>query len=149
MTTFIQDVLLDLSRQGKDLSELVFVLPNKRSGIVLKNEIGSVSLKVQFTPKILAIEELVQEISELRLVSPTTLLIETYRAYCASSFQESPESFDQFLNWGPRLIQDFVEIDRYLIEVDSLFKSIQQLKSIEAFGQDQKTPLASNYLKFW
>ena len=91
MTTFIQDVLLDLSRQGKDLSELVFVLPNKRSGIVLKNEIGSVSLKVQFTPKILAIEELVQEISELRLVSPTTLLIETYRAYCASSFQESPE----------------------------------------------------------
>ena len=60
MTTFIQDVLLDLSRQGKDLSELVFVLPNKRSGIVLKNEIGSVSLKVQFTPKILAIEELVQ-----------------------------------------------------------------------------------------
>ena len=63
MTTFIQDVLLDLSRQGKDLSELVFVLPNKRSGIVLKNEIGSVSLKVQFTPKILAIEELVQEIS--------------------------------------------------------------------------------------
>lgn len=149
MTTFIQDVLLDLSRQGKDLSELVFVLPNKRSGIVLKNEIGSVSLKVQFTPKILAIEELVQEISELRLVSPTTLLIETYRAYCASSFQESPESFDQFLNWGPRLIQDFVEIDRYLIDVDSLFKSIQQLKSIEAFGQDQKTPLVSNYLKFW
>ena len=149
MNTFIQDVLLDLSAKEKDFSELVFVLPNKRSGIALKSEIVSVSLKMQFAPRILAIEQFVQEISELRPISPTGLLIETYRAYLATSLQETPESFEQFLNWGPRLIQDFVEIDRYLIEVESLFKSILQLKSIEAFGQDPKTPLVSNYLQFW
>lgn len=149
MNSFILDVLNDLHRKEKDISELFFVLPNKRSGVILKNELAAFSKEFQFAPSILSVEEFVQEISDLQLVSPTRLLIETYKAYRSTTTSENPESFDQFLNWGPRLIQDFIEIDRYLIDVDDLFKGIMQLKSIEAFGKDPKTPMVRNYLKFW
>jgi len=149
MTTFIQGVLNDLSNKGTVFSSISFVMPNKRSGVVLKNELAKIANEFQFAPKVYTVEEFVQEISELNPITPTRLIMESYSAYKDISQQEHVDSFDQFLNWGPRLLQDFIEIDRYLIEIDSLFEGIMQLKSIEAFGQDPKTPMVSNYLKFW
>ena len=150
MTTFLEDVLIDLKHKNLDLSELVFVLPSKRAGTFLKHYIARTIDKPVFSPKIYSIEEFVEELSDLKSVSNIELLFSFYKSYKNAHGDNKLYSFDEFSQWAQILIQDFNEIDRHLILQNNIFDYLTAVKEISHWSMsDNKTTFIENYLTFW
>ncbi|TJY38197.1 PD-(D/E)XK nuclease family protein [Pontimicrobium aquaticum] len=150
MPNFISDVLKDLEIKEVNLSNLTFILPSKRAGVFLRNEIATNASKTIFAPSIISIEEFVEELSQLKKISNTELLFEFYSVYKSQTPIEQIESFETFSKWARMLLQDFNEVDRYLIEPKSIFKYLSDIKDINHWALEKnQTPLITNYLAFW
>jgi len=150
MTSFISDVLIDLKSRDKNFSHQTFILPSKRAGLFLKNELSNVIDKTIFSPEIISIEEFVEDLSELKTVSNTELLFELYSVYTKLTKKENTEPFDSFSKWAQILIQDFNEIDRYLIPQEKIFNYLSAIKDVEHWSlQKDPTEIVKNYLSLW
>ena len=150
MTSFIQDVIVDLQKKEGDISQLTFILPSKRAGIFLTHILSQTSKKTQFAPDVFSIEEFVETLSDLKYCSNTELLFEFYEVYLKITPNEEVESFDKFSKWAQLLLQDFNEIDRYLIPTDNIFDYLKSIKEINHWSlADEQTEYIKNYLSFW
>ncbi len=150
MKSFIFDVLNDLNNKGKNLSELTFILPSKRAGVFLKQELSNVVNKTIFSPIIISIEEFVEELAQLKTISNTELLFEFYNSYAELTKKEERDTFEGFSKWAQILLQDFNEIDRYLIPQSNIFEYLSAIKELEHWSlEEPKTKVIKDYLKFW
>jgi hypothetical protein len=150
MTTFIFDVLEDLQNKKINLSQLTFILPSKRAGLFLKHKLSEVTNQTIFSPSIISIEEFVEELSKLKTVTNTELLFEFYNTYVVLTKKEQVESFETFSKWAQILIQDFNEIDRYLIPQDKIFNYLSAIQDLKHWSlEENKTEFVKNYLSFW
>ena len=150
MESFILDVLCDLKTREVNISNLKFILPSRRSGVFLKHQIGKIIQKPIFSPVIISIEEFVEDLSEMKSTSSAELLFEFYSVYLAITDAKRAESFESFSKWAQVLIQDFNEIDRYLVPQEKLFNYLSAIKGIDHWSMDNdQTELIKNYLKFW
>lgn len=152
MATFIFDVLQDLQKKGTNFSSLTFILPSKRAGIFLKHQLAQVTDKAIFSPAILSIEEFVENLSELKNITNTELLFEFYEVYLQLTNENEKDSFESFSKWGQILIQDFNEIDRYLIPQKNIFNYLSAIKEIEHNHwslEENQTEFIKKYLSFW
>ncbi len=150
MATFIFDVLKDLQNKHVNLSSITFILPSKRAGIFLKNQLTQVVKETIFSPEILSIEEFVEDLSELKTISNTELLFEFYNTYIQLTPKDQQESFESFSKWGQILIQDFNEIDRYLIPQKNIFNYLSAIQDLSHWSLEiNKTDFIKNYLSFW
>ncbi|WP_347923369.1 PD-(D/E)XK nuclease family protein [Pontimicrobium sp. SW4] len=150
MPSFINDVLKDLENKKVNLSKVNFILPSKRAGVFLRNEISSSASKTIFAPSISSIEEFVEELAQLKKTSNTELLFEFYNIYKAQTPKEQTEAFESFSKWAQILLQDFNEIDRYLINPRSIFDYLSAIQDINHWSLEKnQTPLIKNYLVFW
>ncbi|WP_435623888.1 PD-(D/E)XK nuclease family protein [Flagellimonas sp.] len=146
---FIEYVLQDLVREGSSIENNLYILPSKRSGVFLKHYLSNILKKTVFTPRIISIEEFVQEISGVKKASNIDLLLTLYESYQSSPAKEK-DDFDTFLKWGETLLQDFNEIDRYLLPANDILNYLKSIKELDHWSlQPQKTPLVQNYLDFW
>jgi hypothetical protein len=150
MKTFIFDVLKNLKDKEHDLSSLYFILPSKRAGVFLRQELSAVVNKTIFSPKIISIEEFVEELAQLKSSTNTELLFEFYNTYLALTPKAEQEPFETFSKWAQILLQDFNEIDRYLIPQENIFDYLSAIKTLDHWSlEDNKTEVVKNYLKFW
>jgi len=150
MTSFIFDVLQDLDTPPEDVSNLCLVLPNKRAGIFLKMEWSKLNKTTGFLPQIIAIETFIEELSQLRLLSNTELIFEFYEVYLELTPLDERDSFDSFSKWAPVVLQDFNEIDRYLIPPNQIFEYLSAIQELNHWSLDpHPTPLIKGYLSFW
>ncbi len=132
------------------IAEVVIVLPNKRAKVFLINELKKEIPSTIFAPQIISIEEFVQDISGIRSIDSIALLFEFYKVYLSITDKE-PEPFETFANWAKTLLQDYNEIDRYLLEPDTILKYLENIKEIEHWSVDRskRTDLIDKYLAFW
>jgi len=150
MASFIHDVLIHLQQKSVDFSQLTFVLPSKRAGTFLKHDLSRVSTKPLFSPVIISIEEFVEELSQLQKIPNLELLFEFYEVYCLTTPEDQRDNFDSFLKWAQILLQDFNEIDRYLIDPKHIFDYLSAIKDINHWSvEENQTPLIKHYLSFW
>ncbi|PID69707.1 MAG: hypothetical protein CR989_00260 [Flavobacteriales bacterium] len=132
MQTFIQDVLAALSERNINYTEITFVLPGKRAGVFLKNELKQqLSGETVVLPEILSIEDFITELSELKKIDYTQLLFEFYTIYKRTTPKENLESFYEFSKWAGMLLQDFNEIDKQQLDANDIFDYITDAKRIE------------------
>jgi len=54
------------------------------------------------------------------------------RSFCYIKFTKHDEELDDFFFWGEILLNDFNDIDKYLLNADDLFQNISDLKDIES-----------------
>ena len=139
-----------LQEHAENLSDLVIVLPNKRAKVFLINEFKSLITQNVFAPEIIAIEDFVQEIAGIRSVDSIELLFEFYELYLVITKKEK-EPFESFANWAKTLLQDFNEIDRYLLDPNKILKYLENIKEIEHWSVDieKRTTLIEKHLAFW
>ncbi|MBU2937945.1 PD-(D/E)XK nuclease family protein [Lacinutrix sp. C3R15] len=150
MTTFILDVLKDLQNKNKDLSSILFILPSKRAGIFLKNQIAQIVNQTILSPKIISIEEFVEDLSQLKKTSNTELLFIFYKTYLEITKKEDQESFDAFSKWAQIVLQDFNEIDRYLIPQEKIFNYLSAIQDLKHWSlEEPKSDFIKKYLSFW
>jgi len=150
MISFIKSVLVDLQKKHLKLEDLYFILPSKRAGVFLKHHLSTLIDQPIFAPQILSSEEFVEELSGLQNLPNTDLLFRLYETYKALTNEEEQESFESFSKWAQILLQDFNEIDRYLIPQEHIFDYLNAIKELHHWSLDpDQTDLVKNHLKFW
>ena len=150
MTTFLSKTAQHLMQTyGNSLSDCCIVLPNKRAGLFLKQELSKLINKPIWLPPILGAEDLIEELSNTEIMDNLTQLFELYEVY--QKIVPLPETFEEFSKWGQILLHDFNEIDRYLIPTDAFFKTINEIRAIEVWnlGEHELSAIQLNYLAFW
>ena len=149
MQSFLEEVVAKIAADRNTLEDVIFVLPSKRAGTFLRNTIAKTAEKTAFAPEIYSIESFVEKIAGLTYASHTQQLFELYETYLKGNTQEQ-DSFFTFSKWGQTLLQDFNEIDRYLIDAKQLFSNLSAIQEINHWSvQKEKTPMMQSYLKFW
>ncbi|MBC7607749.1 MAG: PD-(D/E)XK nuclease family protein [Burkholderiales bacterium] len=133
------------------LPDITVILPNKRAKIFL---IEALKKKVKnniFAPKIISIEDFVQDIACIRSIDPIALLFEFYEVYQCITPKVKQQSFELFANWAKTLLQDFNEIDRYLLDPAHVLSYLKDIEDIKRWGieVEDKTQLLENYIDFW
>jgi hypothetical protein len=150
MTSFLQDVIIDLKSKNLDLDQFTFILPNKRAGIFLKELLSKHAGKTIFSPEILSIETFVETLSDLRYSQNIELLFEFYEVYLKIIPKSQHENFERFSKWAQILLKDFNEIDRYLIPTDTIFNYLSAIKEINHWSlEKEQTTYVKNYISFW
>lgn len=140
-----------LQNHSVNSSDLLVVLPNKRAKVFLLNELKETTTTTLFSPDIISIEDFIQDIAGIRTLDSIELLFQFYKVYLETADDQPKDTFDVFANWAKTLLQDFNEIDRYLLDPDKILKYLENIKEIEHWSVsiEQRTDLIENYLRFW
>ena len=133
------------------LAETTIVLPNKRAKIFLVEALKKQIHNTVISPKIISIEEFIQDIASVRSVDSIELLFEFYEVYLSITDKKYQQSFEMFANWAKTLLQDFNEIDRYLLDPSHVLSYLKDIEDIKKWGieVENKTQLLENYIDFW
>lgn len=133
------------------LSNTIIVLPNKRAKIFLIEALKGQIVENIFSPEIISIEDFVQDIAGIRTVDPIELLFEFDEVYLSITENANQQSFELFANWAKTLLQDFNEIDRYLLDSNHVLSYLKDIEDIKKWGieVENKTQLLENYIDFW
>lgn len=149
MQTFLDDVLDEIGREHESLEDIIFVLPSKRAGIFLRNSMARNATRTFFVPEIYSIEDFVETISGLRYATNTQQLFALYDAYLKTGDGQK-DDFYSFATWGQTLLQDFNEIDRYLVSREDLFSYLSAIQELNHwYVQPGKTQMMEEYARFW
>ena len=130
-----------------NLQELMVVFPNRRAGLFFQKYLTQYIDTPVWSPEIISIEEFVKKLTPLQIADRLSLVFTLFEVFK----QHSPyqESFDRFYFWGELLLNDFDEIDKYLIDTEDLFSNIKDLREIEDtyayLTEEQQEAIA----KFW
>ena len=131
MTPFLELVArtyLELERDS--LVDYCFVFPNKRSGVFFNDYIRRGSDGLLLLPEITTIDDFVKSLSPCLEATRYDMLFTLYNEY--SKLSKDITDFDRFIFWGEMLINDFNDVDRYLVDPDQLFINVKRLKEIQS-----------------
>jgi hypothetical protein len=148
MPTFISETLDDILQSQSSFEDCVFVLPSQRAGVFVKNELKQ-KLTQGFLPEILTIEQFTQNIAEIQQGDTIQLLFHFYKVYC--EIEEHPDAFDVFSSWAFVVMQDFNEVDQYLVNTEDIFnylRDIQRLRKWSVKGEFKETELIKDHFIF-
>jgi len=130
MEYFLERIAKSLySEYGNQLNRHCLVFPNRRAGIYLLKYLASEIDKPVWVPSVFTINELFRSYSSLQTAGNEILVFELYKVY--RKLKKSPESFDDFYFWGDMLLNDFDDVDKYLVDASLLFRNIQDIKNID------------------
>ena len=150
MQSFLSKVSSEIQSKSKDSSKLTYVLPSKRATLFLATEIKDQLNKATILPKIISIEDFIQNIAALDQVDPIQLVFEFYSVYKKITPPEEIDSFEVFSKWSSQLLQDFNEIDSNLIDADKFLKYINESRKLENWNlEENQTDLTNKYLAFF
>ncbi len=140
-----------MANHSLEMESLTIVLPNKRARVFLLEELKQTIQSNSFAPRISSIEDFIQEIASIRTIDSIELLFEFYSVYLSVTNKNEQQSFEQFSIWGKTLLQDFNEIDRYLLSPNHVFSYLKEIEAIKRWNLElqDKTKLIENYLQFW
>ena len=130
MEYFLEKIARSLySEFGNTLNHHCLVFPNRRAGLYFMKYLAADIRKPVWAPAIYTVNELFRSYSALQTASNEVLLFELYKVY--RRIKKSPESFDNFYFWGDMLLDDFDDIDKYLVNAQLLFSNVLDIKTID------------------
>ncbi len=129
-----------------NLADICFVVPNKRSGVFLSKyfseTLTSDGTEAALAPPVISISDFISDLSDKVEISRIEMLFILYEVYSDIVKRHLSDAdiaagkglvdFNRFQYWGDILINDFGDVDRYLVDADQLFKNIENLKEISA-----------------
>ena len=148
MTPFLKQIAtLFYDQYGADVHRLAFVFPNRRSGIFFRKYLSEVATKPIFSPSILTINDLFHKLNPKQQADRIKLLFMLYDIYIRQSGSE--ETFDDFVYWGEMLLNDFDDIDKYLIDAKQLFTNVTDLNNVDKEFSFLKPAQIQAIRSFW
>ncbi|MBP5473891.1 MAG: hypothetical protein J6X92_03920, partial [Bacteroidales bacterium] len=144
MKYFLEQVAKQIYESCKnDLSRQCVVFPNRRSGLFFMEYLSALSDKPVWAPKTITINELFIRCSDLKVASTELLVYELYKIYVRldavisigeknqSDSVKIDETFDSFYFWGEMLVNDFDDIDKYIVNAKDLYTNLKDLHDID------------------
>jgi len=131
---------------SEQLDRLCVVFPGRRAGLYLKKKLSAKLKKACWSPLVFSIEDFICELAGLKITDNIRLLTILYQCIKKS---EKPEfkSFGDFLKWGPVLLNDFNDIDLYLVNAEEIFSYLSESKAISLWNIDGE-PLTVYQMKY-
>ncbi len=117
------------NKYGQDLYKQTFVFPNRRAGVFFQKYLAEIANEAIFSPNIITIQELFGSLSPLRQADKIDLLVLFYEQY--QKISNTSETLDDFLFWGEILLNDFSDVDKYMVDARQLFQNITNLKDMD------------------
>ncbi|MDR0332119.1 MAG: PD-(D/E)XK nuclease family protein [Dysgonamonadaceae bacterium] len=114
---------------GNELYRHTFVFPNRRAGVFFQKYLAEIAGKPLFSPSIITIQEFFESLSDYQSADKIEMLVMLYKHYVHIS--KTDETFDDFLYWSEMLLNDFNDVDKYLVDAKQLFKNISDLRSLD------------------
>jgi ATP-dependent helicase/nuclease subunit B len=144
----VDEVLLKFQN---NIQDCWIVLPTKRARVFLLDALQSKISAPIMAPKIISIEDFVQELSGIQKIDSVALLFEFYHVYLNHTKENEIQPLEQFSHWAKMLLQDFNEIDRYLLDPTHVFSYLKDIESLKRWNLEasSKTNLIENQLYFW
>lgn len=140
-----------LQQYSLNLTDTVVILPNKRARVFLLEALRLRTDKNILAPTIVSVEDFVQDIAGIRSMDSIEVLFEFYEVYLSLTPELQRQPFEQFANWAKVLLQDFNEIDRYLLDPAYVLSYLKDIEDIKKWGieVEDRTTLLENYIDFW
>jgi hypothetical protein len=130
MTYFLEHIANTLHNEfGNTLNRHCLVFPGRRAGLYFMKYLAAKIEKPVWAPSIMTINELFRSYSSLQIAGNEILLFELYKVYI--KIKKPFESFDEFYYWGDILLNDFDDVDKYLVNASLLFKNVLDIKNID------------------
>jgi ATP-dependent helicase/nuclease subunit B len=135
---------------GDQTGDICLVTPNRRAGLFFRKYFSRRVVKPVWAPEVLSIEDFINRISGMKVCDSTSILFAFFELYCDLE-KDMAQDIDEFSLWAPVLLNDFDEIDANLVDTQSLFDYLHDIKRIETWNPDG-TPLTDfqkKYLSFF
>lgn len=112
-----------------DITNFTFVFPNRRASLFFRNYLSQITTSPLFSPELITINDCFSSGSSLLLADRLSNLFRIYKIY--QRISGTQETFDSFVFWGEMLLNDFDEVDKYLVDAAQLFRNVTELNEIE------------------
>ena len=164
MKYFLELVAHDLMQHiGPDMSRPVVLFPNKRASLFFNDYLLPADGKPMWAPRYMTVNELFLSLANLELADPIEVICRLYRLY--REHVNAEESLDFFYGWGERIMADFDDVDKHMVDARALFTNLrdyetiatseflneEQAEQIRRFVQDfsltQRSEIRERYLK--
>ena len=130
MTYFLEHIAQSLYKEfGNTLNRHCLVFPSRRAGLYFLKYLAAGIEKPVWAPSIMTINDLFRSYTSLQIPGTEVLLFELYKVY--RRLKKSFESFDEFYYWGDMLLNDFDDVDKYLVDAKLLFRNVLDIKNID------------------
>ncbi|MDE5639973.1 MAG: PD-(D/E)XK nuclease family protein, partial [Odoribacter sp.] len=147
MSSFLHLLAADLIRKYPSFEDITIIFPNKRAGLFLAEELSRLIEHPVWMPEIITLSDFILEETGLRKTNDLILTIKLHKAYLQVS--DSQEKFEDFYFWGNMLLNDFDDIDKYLVEAKALFSNLTALKNLEYSFPFLQPEQVEAIKKFW
>lgn len=117
------------ARLGNELYRHTFVFPNRRAGVFFRKYLAEIADKPLFSPSVITIQELFASLSSYQPADRIEMLVMLYDHF--GKISTSGESFDDFLYWGEMLLNDFDDVDKYMVDARQLFRNVHDFRLLD------------------
>lgn len=131
MKAFLQLVAEDLREKfGTDLSRLVVVFPNKRAELFMNDYLLAIGGDSPvWAPRYTTIRDLFLSFSTLGINDPIDSVCRIHQLY--ADLASDSISLDLFYGWAERILSDFDDIDKNMVNADRLLRNLADIKELE------------------
>jgi len=148
MQGFLKKVASHLfEKHGSNINLLTIVFPNRRGEVFFTHYLNSLITEPMISPELITVNDLFSSLSSLHVPDRLSLILRLYKVY--REYTNANELFDDFYFWGDMLINDFDQVDKYLVNAHDLFTNVTEIKEIDArfsaLNKDEKERLGN----FW
>jgi len=168
MNPFLKAVAEDIYRRfGDNLSRTAIVFPGKRASLFFNQHLLECAGRPLWAPAYLTISDLFGQLSSLNIEAPIRQVCLLHRIFNKCTRRTEP--LDDFYHWGELMLADFDDIDKNMVEADSLFINLADVKAfnsqfdylteeqkevLERFfagfrNEEQRTELKDRFIELW
>lgn len=151
MKTFIEICVEKIIADHPKPDEFTIVIPSKRARKYFFEAFVNLFNQPIYLPEIITIDELIHNSTKLPIIDKTRQLFVLYQV--ASRKKEFHAlKFETFLSWGNSVINDFDEIERYLLDPEQVFKNLVSIKELESWNLGEDLTLSESqqqFMSFW
>ena len=147
---FLDQLAVKILGKGLSAKSLTVILPSERAKRYLLNALFKANDGPLISPNIFTIDQWVVALSNKTILHQTSILLSLYQVY-ETTLQENALSFEDYLTWGPILLSDFDDVDRYLVDHQQLYQNLASIKALESWQIDEEGYSASQqkFMQFW
>ena len=129
MKPFLVEVAEVIIQENPRLDEATLVFPNRRAVLYFRHYLTQKISDPSWSPQLFSIEDWMARLSDIKQLDKLDLIYRLYKVH--SETIDSNEPFEQFYFWGDMLLQDFEEIDKYLVNPKQIFRDLRNLKELD------------------
>jgi len=139
-----------LNDYGIEIHKVAFVFPTRRARLYFLRSLQQEkpSGMTVWAPQSFSIDDYIAYLSGVTVSDQLDLIFELYSVY-KKYIRHYTREFEDFYPWGKMVLNDFDEIDKYLINTDMLFRALKEFKTVEDINKAEMSDIYKRYTGFW